>query len=163
MICRCSNKKCVLVFRFEVNETIGSLTLVAYRNKGTHGNVSLSFFAQNLEAQKELDYNTSETVSTASATWRNVWVLTRTKFIEIVISLIAFHLKAILSSEQDEQVFKLRCPVSTKVIHFADGERYKFVEVQITDDAFPEGAERFQLILSKPSPGLQLGTNTTGM
>lgn len=69
----------------------------------------------------------------------------------------------ILSSEQDEQVFKLRCPVSTKVIHFADGERYKFVEVQITDDAFPEGAERFQLILSKPSPGLQLGTNTTGM
>uniref|UniRef100_A0A3B4G959 Adhesion G-protein coupled receptor V1 n=1 Tax=Pundamilia nyererei TaxID=303518 RepID=A0A3B4G959_9CICH len=93
---------------FEVNETIGSLTLVAYRNKGTHGNVSLSFFAQNLEAQKELDYNTSETV-----------------------------------------------------IHFADGERYKFVEVQITDDAFPESAERFQLILSKPSPGLQLGTNTT--
>uniref|UniRef100_A0A668RW45 Adhesion G-protein coupled receptor V1 n=1 Tax=Oreochromis aureus TaxID=47969 RepID=A0A668RW45_OREAU len=93
---------------FEVNETIGSLTLVAYRNKGTYGNVSLSFYAQNLEAQKELDYNTSETV-----------------------------------------------------IHFADGERYKFVEVQITDDAIPEGAERFQLILSKPSPGLQLGTNTT--
>ncbi len=49
--------------RFEVNETIGSVTLVAYRNKGTYGNVSLFFYAQNLEAQQGLDYNTSETVS----------------------------------------------------------------------------------------------------
>lgn len=52
-----------LVFRFEVNETIGAVTLVAYRNKGTYGNVSLFFYAQNLEAQQGLDYNTSETVS----------------------------------------------------------------------------------------------------
>ncbi|KAM3610925.1 uncharacterized protein V6R79_010649 [Siganus canaliculatus] len=93
---------------FEVNETIGSLTLVAYRNKGTYGNVSLFFYAQNLEAQQGLDYNTSETM-----------------------------------------------------LHFVDGERHKFVEVQIIDDAIPEGAERFQLILSEPSPGLELGTNTT--
>ncbi|XP_070820196.1 adhesion G-protein coupled receptor V1 isoform X2 [Chaetodon trifascialis] len=93
---------------FEVNETIGGLTLVAYRNKGTYGNVSLFFYAQNLEAQLGLDYNTSETM-----------------------------------------------------LHFVDGERYKFVEVQIIDDAIPEGAERFQLILSEPSPGLELGTNTT--
>lgn len=54
--------KCFLVSRFEVNETIGTLTLVAYRNKGTYGNVSLLFFAQSLEAQQGLDYNTSETV-----------------------------------------------------------------------------------------------------
>ncbi|XP_069555964.1 adhesion G-protein coupled receptor V1 [Brachyistius frenatus] len=93
---------------FEVNETIGSLTLVAYRNKGTYGNVSLFFFGQNLEAQQGLDYNTSETM-----------------------------------------------------LHFVDGEKHKFVEVQITDDDIPEGAERFQLILSEPSPGLELGTNTT--
>ncbi|XP_075324846.1 adhesion G-protein coupled receptor V1 [Odontesthes bonariensis] len=93
---------------FEVNETIGSLTLVAYRNKGTYGNVSLFFFAQNLEAQQGLDYNTSETM-----------------------------------------------------LHFVEGERHKFVEVQIIDDAIPEGAERFQLILSEPSPGLELGSNTT--
>uniref|UniRef100_UPI0037E7935A adhesion G-protein coupled receptor V1 n=1 Tax=Semicossyphus pulcher TaxID=241346 RepID=UPI0037E7935A len=93
---------------FEVNETIGVLTLVAYRNKGTYGNVSLLFYAQNLEAQQGLDYNTSETM-----------------------------------------------------LHFVDGERHKFVEVQIIDDAIPEGAERFQLILSEPSPGLELGTNTT--
>lgn len=46
-----------------MNETIGVLTLVAYRNKGTYGNVSLVFYAQNLEAQQGLDYNTSETVS----------------------------------------------------------------------------------------------------
>ncbi|XP_077943744.1 adhesion G-protein coupled receptor V1 [Gasterosteus aculeatus] len=93
---------------FEVNETIGVLTLVAYRNKGTYGNVSVFFYAQNLEAQQGLDYNTSETM-----------------------------------------------------LHFVDGERHKFVEVQIVDDAIPEGAERFKLILSKPSPGLELGTNTT--
>uniref|UniRef100_A0A4W6G876 Adhesion G-protein coupled receptor V1 n=1 Tax=Lates calcarifer TaxID=8187 RepID=A0A4W6G876_LATCA len=93
---------------FEVNETIGVLTLVAYRNKGTYGNVSLVFYAQNLEAQQGLDYNTSETI-----------------------------------------------------LHFVNGERHKFVEVQIIDDTIPEGAERFQLILSKPSPGLELGTNTT--
>uniref|UniRef100_A0A667YA34 Adhesion G-protein coupled receptor V1 n=1 Tax=Myripristis murdjan TaxID=586833 RepID=A0A667YA34_9TELE len=93
---------------FEVNETIGALTLVAYRNKGTYGNVSLLFYAQNLEAQQGLDYNTSQTM-----------------------------------------------------LHFVDGERHKFVEVQITDDSLPEGPERFQLILSKPSPGLELGANTT--
>ncbi|XP_044053980.1 adhesion G-protein coupled receptor V1 isoform X2 [Siniperca chuatsi] len=93
---------------FEVNETIGALTLVAYRNKGTYGNVSLFFCAQNLEAQQGLDYNTSETM-----------------------------------------------------LHFVDGERHKFVEVQIIDDTIPEGAERFQLILSEPSPGLELGANTT--
>uniref|UniRef100_A0A3P8WCF8 Adhesion G-protein coupled receptor V1 n=1 Tax=Cynoglossus semilaevis TaxID=244447 RepID=A0A3P8WCF8_CYNSE len=93
---------------FEVNETITSLTLVAYRSKGTYGNVSLLFYAQNLEAQQGLDYNTSETV-----------------------------------------------------LHFVDGERHKFVEVPIIDDTIPEGAERFQLILAEPSPGLELGTNTT--
>lgn len=36
------------------------------------------------------------------------------------------------------------------------------MEVQIIDDTIPEGAERFQLILSEPSPGLELGRNTTG-
>lgn len=36
------------------------------------------------------------------------------------------------------------------------------MEVQILDDAKPEGPERFQLILSEPSPGLELGINTTG-
>lgn len=54
--------KLYLVSRFEVNETIGALTLVAYRNKGTYGNVSLFFYAQNLEAQQGLDYNNGETV-----------------------------------------------------------------------------------------------------
>ncbi|XP_057687080.1 adhesion G-protein coupled receptor V1 isoform X4 [Corythoichthys intestinalis] len=93
---------------FEVNETLGTLTLVAFRNKGTYGNVSLLFYAQNLEAQQGLDYNTSKTI-----------------------------------------------------LHFVNGERHKFVEVQIIDDIIPEGAERFQMILSDPSPGLVLGTNTT--
>lgn len=45
-----------------MNETIGALTLVAYRSKGTHGNVSLLFYAQNLEAQQGLDYVINNTV-----------------------------------------------------------------------------------------------------
>ncbi|XP_061753493.1 adhesion G-protein coupled receptor V1 [Nerophis ophidion] len=93
---------------FDVNETLGTLTLVAYRNKGAHGNVSLLFYAQNLEAQEGLDYTTNETM-----------------------------------------------------LHFVNGEKHKFVEVQIIDDIVPEGAERFQLVLSDPSPGLELGLNTT--
>ncbi|CAB1321522.1 unnamed protein product [Coregonus sp. 'balchen'] len=72
---------------FEVNETMGVLSLVAYRSAGTYGNM----------------------------------------------------------------------------LHFADGERHKFVEVQILDDVIPEGAERFQLILANPSSGLELGDNTTAM
>ncbi|KAJ8380590.1 hypothetical protein SKAU_G00013680 [Synaphobranchus kaupii] len=47
---------------FEVNETMGVLTLVAYRNAGTYGNVSLFFYAQNLEAQKGLDFNATSTI-----------------------------------------------------------------------------------------------------
>lgn len=52
--------------------------------------------------------------------------------------------------------------VSIQMLHFVHGERHKYVDVQIIDDAVPEGAERFQLILSRPSSGLELGTNTTG-
>ncbi|KAF3821827.1 hypothetical protein GH733_009869, partial [Mirounga leonina] len=42
---------------FEVNETEGSLTLVAQRSKGTLGRVFLFVYAQNLEAQLGLDYS----------------------------------------------------------------------------------------------------------
>ncbi|KAL0979759.1 hypothetical protein UPYG_G00189270 [Umbra pygmaea] len=93
---------------FEINETLSLLSLVAYRSAGTYGNVSLSFYAQNLEAQLGLDYN-----------------------------------------------------VTPSMLHFANGERHKFVEVQIIDDVIPEGDERFQLILANPSSGLELGANTT--
>ncbi|KAI5088303.1 G-protein coupled receptor 98 isoform X2, partial [Silurus meridionalis] len=93
---------------YKVNETIGALSLVAYRDAGTYGNVSVFFYAQNLEAQLGLDFS-----STAS------------------------------------------------VLHFANGERYKFVEVLILDDPIPEGDEEFQLILTNPSPGLELGKNVT--
>uniref|UniRef100_A0A8B9KFU6 Adhesion G protein-coupled receptor V1 n=1 Tax=Astyanax mexicanus TaxID=7994 RepID=A0A8B9KFU6_ASTMX len=93
---------------YEVNETIGVLTLVAYRHAGTYGNVSVFFYAQNLEAQLGLDFN-----ATAST------------------------------------------------LTFMNGERHKFVEVLILDDPIPEGDEKFQLILTNPSPGLELGENTT--
>lgn len=53
-------------------------------------------------------------------------------------------------------------PVSIQMLQFVDGERHKYVDVQIIDDTIPEGAERFQLILSRPSSGLILGTSTTG-
>ena len=45
-----------LYYRFEVNETQGSLTLVAQRSRGALGQVSLFVYAQNLEAQLGLDY-----------------------------------------------------------------------------------------------------------
>lgn len=50
-----------------------------------------------------------------------------------------------------------------QMINFADGERHKFIEVQILDDNIPEGDETFQLILANPSVGLKLGENTSGM
>ncbi|XP_056394317.1 adhesion G-protein coupled receptor V1 isoform X2 [Hyla sarda] len=93
---------------FEVNETQGILTLVAYRNKGTFGNVSLFFYAQNIGAQLGMDYN-----------------------------------------------------VTSMILTFADGEKYKFIDVIINDDDIPEGDEKFQLILANPSHGLELGQNTT--
>ncbi|KAM4808264.1 adhesion G-protein coupled receptor V1 [Rhinophrynus dorsalis] len=93
---------------YEINETQGLLTLVAYRNKGTHGNVSLFFYAQNLGAQLGMDYN-----------------------------------------------------ATSMSLTFADGEKYKFIDIIINDDDIPEGDESFQLILANPSHGLDLGLNTT--
>lgn len=52
--------------------------------------------------------------------------------------------------------------VPLQVLHFVNGERYKFIEVVILDDPIPEGDEKFELILTHPSPGLELGKNVTG-
>ncbi|NXK95299.1 GPR98 protein, partial [Formicarius rufipectus] len=93
---------------FEVNESHGNLTIMACRNKGSYGNVSVFFYAQNLEAQLGLDFN-----------------------------------------------------VTSRTLFFADGERNKSVVVMIFDDDIPEGVEKFQLILTNPSLGLELGKNTT--
>ncbi|XP_060091685.1 adhesion G-protein coupled receptor V1 isoform X3 [Heteronotia binoei] len=93
---------------FEINELNKSLTLVAFRDRGSYGNVSLFLYAQNLEAQLGLDFN-----------------------------------------------------IASRTLSFADGERYKYVDVMIFDDEIPEGDERFQLILTNPSLGLELGENTT--
>lgn len=49
-----------------------------------------------------------------------------------------------------------------QILHFAHGERYKNVDIMILDDDIPEGDEKFQLILTNPSPGLELGGNTIG-
>ncbi|XP_074850311.1 adhesion G-protein coupled receptor V1 [Carettochelys insculpta] len=93
---------------FEIDETHGNLTLVAYRNRGSSGNVSLFFYAQNLEAKLGLDFN-----------------------------------------------------VTSRTLSFADGERYKYIDIMVFDDDIPEGDEKFQLILTNPSLGLELGQNTT--
>ncbi|XP_053555694.1 LOW QUALITY PROTEIN: adhesion G-protein coupled receptor V1 [Bombina bombina] len=93
---------------YEINETQGVLTLVVFRNVGTHGNVSVFFYAQNLGAVLGMDYN-----------------------------------------------------VSSMILNFADGEKYKYIDIAIYDDDIPEGDEMFQLILANPSHGLELGTNTT--
>ncbi|CAH6787485.1 Adgrv1 [Phodopus roborovskii] len=52
---------------------------------------------------------------------------------------------------------------SPQILHFADGERYKHVDVVILDDDIPEGDEKFQVILTNPSPGLELGRNTIAL
>ncbi|KAM4797800.1 adhesion G-protein coupled receptor V1-like [Urocitellus parryii] len=93
--------------RFEVNETLESVILVAHRSEEALGHVSLFVYAQNLEAQLGLDY--------------------------------------------------IFTPVS---LHFSDGERHKNIEIMILDDDIPEGDEKFQLILTNPSPGLELGQQT---
>ncbi|XP_019589799.2 adhesion G-protein coupled receptor V1 [Rhinolophus sinicus] len=49
------------------------------------------------------------------------------------------------------------------ILHFADGTRYKNVDIMILDDDIPEGDEKFQLILTNPSPGLELGENTIAL
>nr|XP_001918372.2 G-protein coupled receptor 98 [Equus caballus] len=49
------------------------------------------------------------------------------------------------------------------ILHFANGERYKNVDIMILDDDIPEGDETFQLILTNPSPGLELGGNTIAL
>lgn len=59
-------------------------------------------------------------------------------------------------------MFSLSIYLFDQILHFADGERFKPVDVVILDDDVPEGDERFQLILTNPSPGLELGTNTIG-
>ncbi|XP_036868013.2 adhesion G-protein coupled receptor V1 [Manis javanica] len=46
------------------------------------------------------------------------------------------------------------------VLYFADGERYQNVDITILDDDIPEADETFQLILTNPSPGLELGEST---
>nr|XP_040129297.1 LOW QUALITY PROTEIN: adhesion G-protein coupled receptor V1 [Ictidomys tridecemlineatus] len=48
------------------------------------------------------------------------------------------------------------------ILHFSDGERHKNIEIMILDDDIPEGDEKFQLILTNPSPGLDLGQQTIG-
>ncbi|KAM8960806.1 adhesion G-protein coupled receptor V1 [Pelodytes ibericus] len=64
---------------YTINETQGVLTLVAYRNKGTYGNVSLFFYAQNLGAQMGLDYNVTAMILTFSEGENH-------KFIDIMIN-----------------------------------------------------------------------------
>uniref|UniRef100_H0X6E5 Adhesion G-protein coupled receptor V1 n=1 Tax=Otolemur garnettii TaxID=30611 RepID=H0X6E5_OTOGA len=49
------------------------------------------------------------------------------------------------------------------ILHFADGGRHKNVDIMILDDDIPEGDEKFQLILTNPSPGLELGENTIAL
>lgn len=135
-----------------MNETMGTLTIVAYRNKGTYGNVSVFFYAQNLEAQQGLDYNTSKTVSRAQS--------------PVELKILCPYICAVNDYRINIWMgcFSLfiTTPLSIQMLLFVHGERHKYVDVQIINDAIPEGAERFQLILSKPSSGVELGTNTTG-
>ena len=45
---------------------------------------------------------------------------------------------------------------------FAAGERYKDIVVSIIDDDIPEGDETFEIILTNPRNGAELGTESKG-
>lgn len=53
--------------RLEINELKETLTLVAFRDRGSYGNVSLFLYAQNLEAQLGLDFNIASGVRTSDS------------------------------------------------------------------------------------------------
>uniref|UniRef100_A0A096MK89 Adhesion G-protein coupled receptor V1 n=1 Tax=Rattus norvegicus TaxID=10116 RepID=A0A096MK89_RAT len=73
------------------------------------------------------------------------------------------HVSLFMYAQNLEAQMGLDYMCTPQILHFADGERFKPVDVVILDDDVPEGDERFQLILTNPSPGLELGTNTIAL
>ncbi|KAK7934133.1 hypothetical protein WMY93_005029 [Mugilogobius chulae] len=104
---------------YEVNETIGLLTLVAFRNKGTYGNVSLVITAQNLEAQLGLDYNISETTLhfVDSETFKYVEV----QIYDDVIPERAERFQLILSQPSQEMVLGTNTTATVNILASDDG------------------------------------------
>ncbi|XP_028615942.1 adhesion G-protein coupled receptor V1 [Grammomys surdaster] len=70
------------------------------------------------------------------------------------------HVSLFLYAQNLEAQMGLDYICTPQILHFSDGERFKHVDIVILDDDIPEGDERFQLILTNPSPGLELGKNT---
>ncbi|XP_035296369.1 adhesion G-protein coupled receptor V1 isoform X3 [Cricetulus griseus] len=73
------------------------------------------------------------------------------------------HVSLFMYAQNLEALMGLDYICSPQILHFADGERYKHVDVVILDDEIPEGDEKFQVILTNPSPGLELGRNTIAL
>ncbi|KAM8777301.1 adhesion G-protein coupled receptor V1 [Rhynchonycteris naso] len=73
------------------------------------------------------------------------------------------HISFFVYAQNLEAQLGLDYSFTPMILHFADGERYKNVDIMILDDDIPEGNERFQLILTNPSPGLELGENTIAL
>ncbi|KAM5328541.1 adhesion G-protein coupled receptor V1 [Glossophaga mutica] len=73
------------------------------------------------------------------------------------------HVSLFVYAQNLEAQLGLDYSFTPKILHFADRERYKSVDIMILDDDIPEGDEKFQLILTNPSPGLELGENTIAL
>ncbi|XP_059551072.1 adhesion G-protein coupled receptor V1 [Myotis daubentonii] len=73
------------------------------------------------------------------------------------------HVSLFVYAQNLEAQLGLDYSFTPMILHFAHGERYKNVDIMILDDDIPEGDEKFQLILTNPSPGLELGGNTIAL
>ncbi|XP_036887970.1 adhesion G-protein coupled receptor V1 [Sturnira hondurensis] len=73
------------------------------------------------------------------------------------------HVSLFVYAQNLEAQLGLDYSFTPMILHFADRERYKSIDIMILDDDIPEGDEKFQLILTNPSPGLELGENTIAL
>ncbi|XP_045053798.2 adhesion G-protein coupled receptor V1 [Desmodus rotundus] len=73
------------------------------------------------------------------------------------------HVSLFVYAQNLEAQLGLDYSFTPMILRFADRERYKSVDIMILDDDIPEGDEKFQLILTNPSPGLELGENTIAL
>ncbi|XP_054434571.1 adhesion G-protein coupled receptor V1 [Pteronotus mesoamericanus] len=73
------------------------------------------------------------------------------------------HVSLFVYAQNLEAQLGLDYSFAPMILHFANGERYKNIDIMILDDDIPEGDEKFQLILTNPSPGLELGENTIAL
>ncbi|GAB0206124.1 adhesion G-protein coupled receptor V1 [Grus japonensis] len=153
---------------FEVNESHGNLTIMAYRNRGSYGNVSVFFYAQNLEAQLGLDFNvTSRTLFFADGE-RNKSVVV-TIFDDDIpegdekLQLILTNPSLGLELGENTTEASVDLTPSQGYIVLEEGVRFKTLHISAILDEEPEMDEHFIVTLFNPTGGARLGTRVQTM